>query len=233
MQVDIWSDVVCPWCFIGKRRFEQALSRFPHREQVSIVWRSFELDPTAPPVRPGDPAERLAAKYGMTTDQARAAWGRLTETAAAEGLRYRLDAARSGNTFDAHRVIHLAGRSGLQDAVEEALMNAYLCEGAAIGRHEALVAAAGAAGLDEDEVAAVLDGDAYADAVRADEAEAAARGITGVPFFLLDGRFGVPGAQDPDTLLAVLNRAWERRTDPTPAGPAPARPSPEAVPPRG
>ena len=233
MQVDIWSDVVCPWCFIGKRRFETALDRFSHRDSVTVVWRSFELDPTAPPVREGDSAERLAAKYGMTVDQARAAWRRISETAAGEGLKYRLDAARSGNTFDAHRLLHLAARSGLQDAVEEALMTAYLCDGRAIGRREELVEVVAAAGLDRAEVVTTLEGDAYADSVRTDEAEAAARGITGVPFFLLDGRFGIPGAQDADTMLAVLNRAWDRRTDPTPGGPGPARPSPAGAPPRG
>ena len=233
MRVDIWSDVVCPWCFIGKRRFETALDRFDHKDQISVVWRSFELDPTAPPVREGDPAERLATKYGITVDQARSAWRRITEAAEGEGLHYRLDRARSGNTFDAHRLAHLAASSGLQDAVEEALMAAYLCEGRALGRREELVEVVVAAGLDRAQVVTTLDGDAYAEAVRADEAEAAARGITGVPFFLLDGRFGVPGAQDVDTMLAVLNRAWERRTGPTPDGPAPARPSPAGAPPRG
>ena len=230
MRVDIWSDVVCPWCFIGKRRFETALGRFSHRDQVTVVWRSFELDPTAPPVRAGDPAERLAAKYGITTDQARAARERITETAAGEGLAYRLDVARGGNTFDAHRIVHLAGASGAQDALEEALMTAYLCGGRAIGSREVLLDVAVAAGLTADEVVATLDSDAYGAAVRKDEAEAAARGITGVPFFLLDGRFGVPGAQDPDTMLAVLNRAWERRTGPTPDGPEPARRSPAGAP---
>jgi predicted DsbA family dithiol-disulfide isomerase len=233
VQVDIWSDVVCPWCFIGKRRFEKALDRFAHRDHVTVAWRSFELDPTAPPVRDGDPAERLAARYGMTVDQARAAGERITETAAAEGLRYRMDAVRSGNTFDAHRILHLARSVGVQDALEEALLAAYLCNGQAIGRREVLVDVATGAGLDGHAVAAALDSDAYAAEVRADEAEAAARGITGVPFFLVDGRFGVPGAQDPETLLAILNRAWERRTDPTPAAPAPARPSPAGAPPRG
>ena len=233
MQVDIWSDVVCPWCYIGKRRFEKALDRFSHKEDVTVSWRSFELDPTAPPVRDGDPAERLAAKYGMTVDHARGAARRITETAAAEGLRYRLDAARSGNTFDAHRILHLARGSGLQDALEEALMGAYLCDGQAIGTRQVLVGVATAVGLDEHAVAATLDTDAHAAEVRADEAEAAARGITGVPFFLVDGRFGVPGAQDPDTLLAILNRAWERRTDPTPGGPVPAHRSPAGAPPRG
>ena len=169
----------------------------------------------------------------MTVDQARAARERITETAAAEGLRYRMDAVRSGNTFDAHRILHLAADAGVRDALEEALMTAYLCDGQAIGRREVLVDVASATGLEGHAVVATLDSDAYAEAVRADEAEAAARGITGVPFFLVDDRFGVPGAQDPDTLLAILNRAWERRTDPTPGGPAPARRSPAGAPPRG
>ena len=215
----MWSDVVCPWCYIGKRRFERALARFPHRDQVQIRWRAFELDPTAPAVREGDPARRLAARYGMSPDQARAAQARITAAAAEEGLEYRLGGARSGNTFDAHRVIRLAADRGVQDRVAEALMAAYLCEEMAIGDRGVLVEVAGRAGLDPAEVRTALEEGSYAGDVREDQAEAAARGITGVPFFLLGGRFGIPGAQDPDTILVMLGRAWERR-DPTPDGPA-------------
>lgn len=232
MQVDIWSDVVCPWCYIGKRRFERALSRFDHRDEIQVTWRAFELDPTAPDVREGDPVARLSAKYGISVDQARSAQQRMTDEAAGEGLEYRLDLTRSGNTFHAHRLIRAAAEAGVQDAVEESLMAAYLCEGRPIGRRDVLAEVASSAGLDAGVVARVMEGEAYADAVRADEAEAAARGITGVPFFLVDGTFGIPGAQDPDTMLAVLNRAWERR-GPTPGGPAPASPAPAPARPRG
>jgi predicted DsbA family dithiol-disulfide isomerase len=210
MRIDIWSDVVCPWCYLGKRRLERALSEFEHVDEVEVRWRSFELDPNAPPVREGDPAARLARKYGISVDQARAASQRLTTLAAAEGLAYRLEALRPGNSFNAHRLIHLAGERGLQDQVKERLLAAYFCEGQAIGDADVLLSQATAAGLDGAEVKEVLEGDAYADAVRADEAEAVGREITGVPFFLVGGRFAIPGAQEPDTILAILRRAWAK-----------------------
>jgi predicted DsbA family dithiol-disulfide isomerase len=220
VRIDIWSDVVCPWCYIGKRRLEAALALFEHADQVEVHWRSFELDPGAPPVREGDPAERLARKYAMTLDAAREANRRLTALAAADGLEYRLDATRSGNTFDAHRLLHLAAERGRQDHLKERLMAAYFCEGQAVGDHAVLQAQAEAVGLDPMEVTAVLAGDAYADAVRADESEAADREVTGVPFFLVDGHFGIPGAQEPDTIVATLRRAWARREPAGRAGPA-------------
>lgn len=214
MRIDIWSDVVCPWCYIGKRRLETALAGFEHRDAVEIRWRAFELDPNAPRSREGDPAERLARKYGMTVDQARRANQRLSTLAAAEGLDYHLDTARSGNSFDAHRLIHLAGKRRVQGQVKERLMAAYLCEEQAIGDPEVLQTQAVAAGLDRTEVESLLGGEDYAAEVRADEAEAREREITGVPFMLVDGRFGIPGAQEAETILAILNRAWDRRTSP-------------------
>lgn len=211
MKVEIWSDVVCPWCYIGKRRFERALEGFAHRGEVEVVWRSFELDPTAPAVRDGDPAERLAAKYGMSVAEARAAQLRITDAAAGEGLAYRLAAARSGNTFDAHRLLHLAAERGSQDRLKERLLSAYLCEEQAIGHPDVLTAAAAAAGIDAGEARAALESGAYADAVRSDEAEAAALGISAVPFFVIDRRYGVSGAQDPAVIRAALERAWGER----------------------
>jgi predicted DsbA family dithiol-disulfide isomerase len=210
VKIDVWSDVVCPWCYLGKRRLERALSDFEHADEVDIRWRSFELDPHAPPVREGDPTARLARKYGISVDQAQAARLRLTAFAAAEGLPYRLDAVRPGNSFNAHRLIHLGEERGIQDQVKERFLAAYFCEGQAIGDPEVLLSQATAAGLDRDEVTKVLDGEAYADAVRADEAEAAEREITGVPFFLIGGRFAIPGAQEVDTILAILQRAWAK-----------------------
>jgi predicted DsbA family dithiol-disulfide isomerase len=210
MRIDIWSDVVCPWCYIGKRRLEGALSRFEYAHEVKVRWRSFELDRNAPPVRDGDPAARLARKYLMSIDRALAAQERLTALAAAESLDFRLDIARSGNSFNAHRLIHLAGERGLQDQVKERLFAAYFCEGQAIGDGSVLLSQATAAGLDAAEVRDLLQGDTYADEVRADEVEATEREITGVPFFLVDNRFAIPGAQEVDTILAVLKRAWAK-----------------------
>jgi predicted DsbA family dithiol-disulfide isomerase len=208
LKVEIWSDVVCPWCYIGKRRFESALERFSHREAVEVVWRSFELDPTAPVRREGDAAERLASKYGMSRQQAVESQDRLTQTAAQEGLTFRFDLAQSGNTFNAHRLLHLADERGLQAEVKERLMQAYFSEAEPIGDVETLVRLVAEVGIPSAEARAVLSTDAYAEDVRADEREASELGISGVPFFVIDRRYGVSGAQSPDILLQALEQAW-------------------------
>ena len=224
MKVEIWSDVVCPWCYVGKRRFEQALAAFPQREQVEVVWRSFELDAQAPRERTGDYAALLAAKYGFSVERGQQMIDTMTATAAQEGLDFRFDRARVGNTFDAHRLLHLAAERGVQDAVKERLMHATFTEGEPIGDRETLVRLAAEAGLDADEARQVLTSDRYAGAVRADEQQARAYGISGVPFFVVDGRYGVSGAQPAGALLEVLQTAWSERR-PTPlvsaGGPAP------------
>ncbi|HVL97945.1 MAG TPA: DsbA family oxidoreductase [Egibacteraceae bacterium] len=207
MQIEIWSDVVCPWCFVGKRRFEAALARFPHAHAVEVTWRSFELDPSAPRER-GVAVEHLAAKYGVSRPEAQAMHDRMTRVAAAEGLAFRLDIARPGNTFDAHRLLHLAGEQGVQDAVKERLLAAYLCEGQPVGNVAVLARLAADAGLDPEEARAVLAGDAYAGEVRADEATARALGITSVPFFVVDRAYGVAGAQSPEVLTELLEAVW-------------------------
>ena len=211
MQVEIWSDVVCPWCYIGKRRFEKAVAAFDH--PVEVVWRSYELDPGAPPRRDGSSAERIARKYGTTVEKVEQQNRRITDLAAAEGLDYHLDQARSGSSFDAHRLLHLAEERGLGNEVKERLLAGYLEEGVAIGVPQELAPLAVSAGLDAGDVDSVLAGDAYADAVRADEARATDIGITGVPFFVIDGRFALAGAQDPETILTGLERAWARRAE--------------------
>jgi predicted DsbA family dithiol-disulfide isomerase len=208
MQVEIWSDVVCPWCYIGKRKFEAALAEFDHRDEVTVEWRSYELDPGAPPRRDLPMVELLQKKYSMTEQQARAANDRVTGIAAGVGLEYHLDRAAMGNTFDAHRLIHLAAAHGRGDAMKERLMAAYFTEGAAVGETDTLERLAADVGLDADEVAAALAGDAFAADVRDDERTAATLGVSGVPFFVIDRAFGVSGAQDPDVLLAALDRAW-------------------------
>ena len=208
MKVEIWSDVVCPWCYIGKRRFESALARFPHRDAVEVVWRSFELDPTAPARREGDGAERLAAKYGMSRQQAVASQDRLTRTAAQEGLTFRFDVAQSGNTLNAHRLLHLADERGLQAEVKERLMRAYFSEAEPIGEVETLVRLVAEVGISAADARAALSGNAYIEEVRAEEREATELGINGVPFFVIDRRYGVSGAQSPDVLLQALEQAW-------------------------
>ena len=205
LTVEIWSDVVCPWCYIGKRRFEAALADFPH--EVETVWRSFELDPGAPATREHTATAHLAAKYGMSVEQAQASHAQMTELAAAEGLEYHFETARGGNSFDAHRLIHLAAAHGLQAEAQERVMRAYFTEGVAIGDREQLVALAADLGLDADESRGVLESDAYADAVREDEHLAQRIGIQGVPFFVLGRRYGVSGAQPAEILVQALEKA--------------------------
>ncbi len=212
MRVEIWSDVACPWCYIGKRRFEAALARFEHADDVEVVWRSFELDPGAPAERKGELVALLARKYGMTPEQAHAAQQNLTDTAAGEGLELHFDRVRSGNTFDAHRLIHLAATHGLRDATKERLLAAYFGEGRLMSDHETLVALALEAGLeDEQEVRRTLADTAFADDVRSDEDDAAELGIGGVPTFIVDRRVGVTGAQPAEVMLELLRQGWARR----------------------
>jgi len=212
MDVEIWSDIACPWCYIGKRRFEAALAEFEHRDDVNVTWRSFELDPEAPPERGGDRAERLAQKYGMTIEQARAAEQQLTAVAAGDGLGFRFDIARSGTTFDAHRVVHLAETHGLQDAMKERLLRAYFIEGELMADHDTLARLAVEVGLDEQEVRELLAGDRYAEEVRDDEQTATQLGISAVPTFVIDRRLGASGAQPPDALLELLREGWAKRS---------------------
>jgi predicted DsbA family dithiol-disulfide isomerase len=208
MQVEIWSDVVCPWCWIGKRRFEQALAGFAHRDEVEVRWRSFELDPSAPADLGMPIVDHLAGKYGVDRAQARQMMERVRANGEAEGLDMRFDEARSGSTFDAHRVLHLAAERGVQDAVKERFLRGYFTEGELPSDHGFLIRAAAEAGLDKDEVAEVLASGAHAQSVRADEAEARALGATGVPFFVVDRAFGVSGAQPAELLRSALERAW-------------------------
>jgi predicted DsbA family dithiol-disulfide isomerase len=211
MDVEIWSDIACPWCYVGKRRFEAALAEFEHRAEVRIVWRSFELDPDAPPERGGDRAQRLAQKYGMTVQRARELEQQMTETAAADGLDFRFDVARGGNTFDGHRIIHLARRHGLQDAMKERLLRGYFSEGELIADHDTLVRLACEVGLPEAEVRETLESDRFADDVRGDEQTAAGLGISAVPTFVIDRSLGASGAHPPDALLSLLRQGWESR----------------------
>lgn len=208
MNVEIWSDVVCPWCYIGKRRFEGAMADFAHRDEVDVVWRSFQLDPTAARTTGGDPVERLAAKFGMSRAEAEAAQARVTANAATVGLDFHLDTARAGNTFDAHRLLHHALLLGKQDELKERLMAGYFVEGEAIGEPDVLVRLAADVGLDASAAREVLDSGAYTAEVRHDEAEAHQIGITGVPFFVIDRAYGISGAQPSELILATLDNAW-------------------------
>lgn len=213
MKIDVWSDIVCPWCYIGKRRLEAALREFPQRDEIELTWRSFELDPSAPHSNEntGPYAEHLAAKYRLPLEQADSMIGNVSRIAAEEGLQFRFDRSRRGNTFDAHRLLHLAADGGLQDELKERFDHGTFTEGLSVSDHEALTAAAVEVGLDEAEVRAVMGSDRYADAVLADEERARAYGISGVPFFVIDERYGVAGAQPAEVLLGVIERAWEEK----------------------
>lgn len=211
MKIEIWSDIVCPWCAIGKRRFEQALQSFEHRAAVKVVFRSFELDPSAPAEIEETRNEHLAAKYGMSLAEAAQRHAQTTALAAEEGLEFHFDRARAGNTFNAHRLLHLAAERGVQEQLKERLLLAYFTEGEPIGDPAALQRLATEVGLEADLVAQTLSSDAYADDVRADESRAAALGISGVPFFVFDEKYGVSGAQPADLLLEVLDKAWSGR----------------------
>jgi predicted DsbA family dithiol-disulfide isomerase len=213
--IEVWSDVACPWCYVGKRRLEAALAEFEPRNEVSVVWRSFELDPGAPRERDVDNATHLAAKYGRSRDEALAMQRRMADIAAGDGLEMRHDIARGGNTFDAHRLLHLAAERGVQDAVKERVMRAYHSEGEPIGDAATLERLAVEAGLDAAEVREVLAGDRYAAEVREDEREATELGIHGVPFFVVDRAYGASGAQPPETLLELLRQA--KAAEATPA----------------
>jgi len=208
MQVEIWSDVVCPWCYLGKRHFEQALERFPHRDEVEVIYRSFELDPTAPPGVTRPTVDVLASKYGMGPGQARDAQRQMEQRAAQDGLTFRMEGLRSGNTRDAHRLLQLAGARGRQAELAERLYRAYFTDQASVFDHSSLAGLAAEAGLDPDEARAVLAGDEYGPAVDADERTARSFGISGVPFFVVDRRYGISGAQPAPAITQVLERVW-------------------------
>jgi predicted DsbA family dithiol-disulfide isomerase len=211
MDLEIWSDIACPWCYIGKRRLETALARFEHAAEVKLTWRSFELDPNAPARREGDLASLLARKYGMTVEQAQEGQRQLTGLAAAEGLEFHLEQVRSANTFDGHRLIHLAAEHGRQGEIKERLMRAYFTEGRLLSDPDTLTALGVEIGLPEAEIGELLAGERFADAVRADEQAAQTLGISGVPTFIVERRIGVTGAQPPELLLEMLTRAWNER----------------------
>jgi predicted DsbA family dithiol-disulfide isomerase len=207
MQVEIWSDVICPWCYIGKRRFEMALANFSLKESVHVIWRSFELDPKSPPQYAESLEEMLARKYRVTLQEAAAMNARVTLQAKEVGLEYRLSDARPGNTLDAHRLLHFASTKQLGDRATERIMNAYFSESLPIGDRAALARLAPEFGIAESDALAILESDAYFKEVRADEARASGFGITGVPFFVFDEKSGVSGAQTVEVFADALQRA--------------------------
>ncbi|MET8949270.1 DsbA family oxidoreductase [Streptomyces sp. NPDC004393] len=215
MRVEIWSDIACPWCYVGKARFEKALQAFPHRDEVEVVHRSFELDPHRAKDDVQPVLTMLSKKYGMSQAQAQAGEDNLGAQAAAEGLEYRTTGRDHGNTFDMHRLLHLAKERGRQDELIQILYRANFAEERSVFSEgdERLVELAVEAGLDTEDVHRVLaDPTAYADDVRADEREAAELGANGVPFFVLDRKYGVSGAQPAELFAQALTQAWGERS---------------------
>ncbi|MBP8809654.1 MAG: DsbA family oxidoreductase [Kofleriaceae bacterium] len=222
LRVDVWSDVACPWCYVGKRRFERALIGFAHAEEVEVVWRAFELDPRAP-ARHDDGttyAGRLAAKYRRTEAQAQDMLASMTATAATEGIAMRFDRIVGGNTFDAHRALALAAPTGHQGALKERLLRAHFCDGRALGDVATVLELAVEVGMDGEALAARLAAGDGADQVRADQRLARELGITGVPFFVIGGRIGVSGAQPADVLVQALAQGWDHTAGAAAAGPS-------------
>ncbi len=212
LTVEVWSDVVCPFCYIGKREFENALARFPHRDSVQVIWKSFELDPSAPARAEQDTYGMLSEKYGMTREQAMERTRGVRERAATLGLHYDFDKAIVGSSFHAHRLIQLAKTKGLGAEAEERLFRAYFTEGVHLADSATLVRLGTEIGLNTAEVEQMLAGDLFTDAVRRDEQEAQQIGVRGVPFFLLTDKYTVSGAQSEEHFLGALGQAWAERT---------------------
>lgn len=213
MRVEIWSDVVCPWCYLGKRRFERALDSFAHVDEVEVTYRSFELNPSAPIDLTTPTVRILASKYAMTTEQARDAQRQMEQRAAQDGLTFRMSDLRSGNTRDAHRLLHLAKDRGRQADLVEGLHRGYFTEQLSIFDHAVLAKLAVEAGLDRNEAADVLASEDYGPAVETDEAMASTLGVTGVPFFVIDRRFAFSGAQPTEAMIQLLDEVWAEGHD--------------------
>jgi predicted DsbA family dithiol-disulfide isomerase len=213
MQIDIWSDVVCPWCYLGKRRFEKALAAFEGRDDVRVAYRSFQLDPTRAKGETSSRHAMLRSKYRLTEEQVRAMDQKMEQIAAAAGLEYHLnDAGLTGNTLDAHQLVHLAAGHGRADEMLERLYKAYFTEQLSIFDVESLLALAADKGLDTMEVREALESGLYVDAVSRDLNEARSLGVTGVPFFMIDGRYRISGAQAMDIFSRALTMAAETST---------------------
>jgi predicted DsbA family dithiol-disulfide isomerase len=208
MRIEIWSDIACPWCYIGKRRLETAVDGFEHGDDVEVVYRSFQLDPTAPTTVTETAQQMLATRYGVSPAEAAQMQARVTELAAAEGMAWRHDETLHANTLDAHRLLHLAKEEGRQGVLKEALFAANFVEARNLADHAVLREIAVGAGLPAERVDAVLAGDEFAADVRADVDRARAYGATGVPFFVVDEKYGVSGAQPTELFGQLLERAW-------------------------
>jgi predicted DsbA family dithiol-disulfide isomerase len=215
IKIDVWSDIACPWCYIGKRNLENGLAAASADDDapvVEVTYHSFELSPDTPVDFEGTSADFLAQHKGITAAQAREMNDRVSGIAAASGLEYHMDDVQHTNTVKAHELLHFAKEQGRQLEMAERLMSAYFSEGRHVGRIDDLVALAAEAGLDAEAARAALESDAYLPAVRADQQQAAAYGINGVPFFVIDGKYGVSGAQPAEAFTQIARQVWAERT---------------------
>jgi len=208
VKIDIWSDIMCPFCYIGKRKLEGALKQFDHKDDVEIEWHSFQLDPEMKP-QPGKSLHQyLAERKGQSLEWSVKVHEQMTQTAKAEGLEYNFDKAVIANSFDAHRVIHLAKKHGLGDAAKERILRAYFTEGKNVSDHATLVELGKDAGLNADEVADMLRGNDFATEVHKDIEQSQELGINGVPFFVFDNKYAISGAQPTEVFLSGLKQVW-------------------------
>jgi predicted DsbA family dithiol-disulfide isomerase len=211
MTIEIWSDVMCPFCYIGKRHFENALAQFEHRDQVNIVWKSFQLDPTMTYVPGKSMDQMLAEKKGWTLEYAKEMNAYVVDMAAKSGLKYNMDIAVPANSFDAHRFTHFAQSKGKQDAAEEALFNAYFCQGKNVSDAAVLAELGVSIGLDGQEILDMLKTNQFKAEVEQDLYEAQQVGARGVPFFVLERKYAISGAQPVDTFVSALNQMWSEQ----------------------
>lgn len=209
MKIEVWSDFACPFCYIGKQRLESALEQFVHRDNVKVEFKSFELDPRAPKMVEHDVHHMLAAKYGMTREKAIAMNKNLSDQAKEVGLTFNFDTMKLTNTFDAHRLTHYAAKEGKREEVIKELFQAYFTDSRLLGDHDTLAELAEKTGLDRNETLKMLAGNNYSAEVRADEEEAQQLGVTGVPFFVIDRKYAISGAQSSEVFLKTLETIWQ------------------------
>jgi predicted DsbA family dithiol-disulfide isomerase len=208
MKVDIWSDVRCPFCYIGKRKFEKALEKFPYKNEVEVNWHSFELDPSLKTNTAVSAIEHIADIKGISKDQAEGMHSHVTNVAKEIGLDFNFEKSVIDNSFNAHRLIQLAKTKGLANEAEEQLFKAHFLEGKNIDDNETLIQIGVSAGLNENDVKDMIASDSFSQEVRQDEMQAQSIGINGVPFFILNNKYAVSGAQSPDVFLQALSQTW-------------------------
>lgn len=213
MNIEVWADVVCPWCYIGKRNLDEALGLFAYRDQTTVVWRAFELDPNISADDDGPVVDILAKKYGMSIEETLVSQARVTAIGEQAGIDFALDKTRNVNSFDAHRLVQFSAKFGVQSEMIERLYAAHFTEGLRVDDHDVLVQCAGEVGVDDDEARETLASDAFTDDVRISESTAKELGVQGVPFYVIDRKYAVSGAQAPDVLLDVLQEAWNAQPE--------------------